>query len=48
MSKFGRLGGVSGEELISLEESFLKFIDFRLLIDEETYNMYLKAVVLFA
>jgi hypothetical protein len=44
MTGFGKLGGVTGEELILMESEFLDFVDYNLMVDTETFNEYVKAI----
>lgn len=48
MTGFGKIGGLPGKELITLEQEFLAFVDFQLAVDSDTYNEYVKAILKFA
>ena len=37
---YAKIAGISVKELIKLESAFLKFIDFKLFISDEIYNIY--------
>ena len=42
-----KAGGVSKEELLTLETEFLKIVDWNVAVSEETFDKYLHAVTLF-
>jgi hypothetical protein len=48
MSAFGKIGGISGPELIIMEQEFTEFVDFKMVVDTETFNAYVKAIRLFS
>jgi hypothetical protein len=48
LSSIARAGGVERDELINLETEFMNFLDFTLFVDEDTFNKYTKAIVVYS
>jgi hypothetical protein len=46
-SRMAKIGGVHPKEMLKLEREFLKFIDFRLYVNEEEFTSYQNAVLMY-